>query len=149
MIGDRVAYILDADLALVPQGATGELFVGGAGLAQGYHDRPGISAERFVADPFAADGGRMYRTGDLVRQRADGLVEYLGRIDHQVKIRGFRIELGEIETRLLDHHSIREAVVLAVDTKAINEKIMRGAAKPLGSLIAVKVFKPFSIAGRT
>ncbi|WWL46130.1 amino acid adenylation domain-containing protein [Pseudomonas parakoreensis] len=78
VIGDRVAYILDADLALVPQGATGELFVGGAGLAQGYHDRPGISAERFVADPFAADGGRMYRTGDLVRQRADGLVEYLG-----------------------------------------------------------------------
>ncbi|MGP6419790.1 non-ribosomal peptide synthetase [Pseudomonas putida] len=115
VIGDRVAYILDADLALVPQGATGELFVGGAGLAQGYHDRPGISAERFVADPFAADGGRMYRTGDLVRQRADGLVEYLGRIDHQVKIRGFRIELGEIETRLLDHASIREAVVLALD----------------------------------
>ncbi|WP_130903346.1 non-ribosomal peptide synthetase [Pseudomonas sp. Sample_23] len=115
VIGARVAYILDADLALVPQGATGELFVGGAGLAQAYHDRPGISAERFVADPFAADGGRMYRTGDLVRQRADGLVEYLGRIDHQVKIRGFRIELGEIETRLLDHPSIREAVVLALD----------------------------------
>ncbi|WP_367254171.1 non-ribosomal peptide synthetase [Pseudomonas sp. stari2] len=115
VIGDRVAYILDADLALVPQGATGELFVGGAGLALGYHDRAGITAERFVADPFAADGGRMYRTGDLVRQRADGLVEYLGRIDHQVKIRGFRIELGEIETRLLDHDSIREAVVLALD----------------------------------
>ncbi|WP_130901319.1 non-ribosomal peptide synthetase [Pseudomonas sp. Sample_11] len=115
VIGARVAYILDAELALVPQGATGELFVGGAGLAQAYHDRPGISAERFVADPFAADGGRMYRTGDLVRQRADGLVEYLGRIDHQVKIRGFRIELGEIETRLLDHPSIREAVVLALD----------------------------------
>jgi non-ribosomal peptide synthetase component F len=72
VIGDRVAYILDADLALVPQGATGELYVGGAGLAQGYHDRPGMSAERFVADPFAADGGRLYRTGDLVRQRADG-----------------------------------------------------------------------------
>ncbi|HWH90152.1 MAG TPA: non-ribosomal peptide synthetase [Pseudomonas sp.] len=115
VIGARVAYILDADLALVPQGATGELFVGGAGLAQAYHDRPGITAERFVADPFAADGGRMYRTGDLVRQRADGLVEYLGRIDHQVKIRGFRIELGEIETRLLEHGSIREAVVLALD----------------------------------
>jgi non-ribosomal peptide synthetase component F len=78
VIGARVAYILDADLALVPQGATGELFVGGAGLAQAYHDRAGITAERFVADPFAADGGRMYRTGDLVRQRADGLVEYLG-----------------------------------------------------------------------
>ncbi|WP_404483990.1 non-ribosomal peptide synthetase [Pseudomonas sp. HT11] len=116
IIGDRVAYILDADLALVPQGATGELYVGGAGLAQGYHQRPGMTAERFVADPFATNGGRLYRTGDLVRQRADGLVEYLGRIDHQVKIRGFRIELGEIETRLLEHPAVREAVVLALDS---------------------------------
>ena len=116
IIGDRVAYILDADLALVPQGATGELYVGGAGLAQGYHQRPGMTAERFVADPFARNGGRLYRTGDLVRQRADGLVEYLGRIDHQVKIRGFRIELGEIETRLLEHEAVREAVVLALDS---------------------------------
>ena len=116
IIGDRVAYILDADLALVPQGATGELYIGGAGLAQGYHERPGLTAERFVADPFASNGGRLYRTGDLVRQRADGLVEYLGRIDHQVKIRGFRIELGEIETRLLEHDAVREAVVLALDS---------------------------------
>jgi len=116
IIGARVAYILDADLALVPQGATGELYVGGAGLAQGYHQRPGMTAERFVADPFATNGGRLYRTGDLVRQRADGLVEYLGRIDHQVKIRGFRIELGEIETRLLEHQAVREAVVLALDS---------------------------------
>ncbi|MBJ2288110.1 non-ribosomal peptide synthetase [Pseudomonas sp. MF6755] len=115
IIGERVAYILDADLALVPQGASGELYIGGAGLAQGYHRRPGMTAERFVADPFAANGGRLYRTGDLVRQRADGLVEYLGRIDHQVKIRGFRIELGEIETRLLEHAAVREAVVLALD----------------------------------
>ncbi|MBY8971156.1 non-ribosomal peptide synthetase [Pseudomonas sp. P867] len=115
IIGERVAYILDADLALVPQGASGELYIGGAGLAQGYHRRPGMTAERFVADPFAAKGGRLYRTGDLVRQRADGLVEYLGRIDHQVKIRGFRIELGEIETRLLEHAAVREAVVLALD----------------------------------
>ncbi|MDO7895544.1 non-ribosomal peptide synthetase [Pseudomonas citrulli] len=115
VVGARVAYILDAYLALVPQGATGELYVGGAGLAQGYHQRPGMTAERFVADPFTGDGGRLYRTGDLVRQRADGLVEYLGRIDHQVKIRGFRIELGEIETRLLEHPAVREAVVLALD----------------------------------
>ncbi|NHC52712.1 non-ribosomal peptide synthetase [Pseudomonas sp. AU8050] len=115
IVGARVAYILDADLALVPQDASGELYIGGAGLAQGYHQRPGMTAERFVADPFAGKGGRLYRTGDLVRQRADGLVEYLGRIDHQVKIRGFRIELGEIETRLLEHDAVREAVVLALD----------------------------------
>ncbi len=116
VIGARRAYILDADLALVPQGATGELYVGGAGLAQGYHQRPGLSAERFIADPFADNGGRLYRTGDRVRQRADGLVEYLGRVDHQVKVRGYRIELGEIESRLLEHPQVREAVVLALDS---------------------------------
>ncbi|WP_191832697.1 non-ribosomal peptide synthetase [Pseudomonas fluorescens] len=115
VVGARVAYILDADLALLPQGGIGELYVGGAGLAQGYHERPGLSAERFVADPFSTQGGRLYRTGDLVRQGADGLVEYVGRIDHQVKIRGFRIELGEIETRLLEHPAVREAVVQALD----------------------------------
>ena len=115
MIGARQGYILDADLALVPPGASGELYVGGAGLAQGYHRRPGMTAERFLADPFSADGGRLYRTGDLVRQRADGQVEYLGRIDQQVKIRGFRIEPGEIESRLLEHARVRESVVLALD----------------------------------
>ncbi len=115
VVGARVAYILDADLALLPQGGIGELYVGGAGLAQGYHERPGLSAERFVADPFSTQGGRLYRTGDLVRQGTDGLVEYIGRIDHQVKIRGFRIELGEIETRLLEHPAVREAVVQALD----------------------------------
>ncbi|MFJ2980802.1 MULTISPECIES: non-ribosomal peptide synthetase [unclassified Pseudomonas] len=115
VIGARSAYILDEDLALLPQGGIGELYVGGAGLAQGYHDRPGLSAERFVADPFSQDGGRLYRTGDLVRLRADGLVEYVGRADQQVKIRGFRIELGEIESRLQEHADVDEAVVLALD----------------------------------
>src|SRR3546814_8511521 len=115
-ISDWSSDVCSSDLlALVPQGATGELYVGGAGLALGYHQRPGMTAERFVADPFAADGGRLYRTGDLVRQRVDGQVEYLGRVDHQVKIRGFRIELGAIETRLLEHDAVREEVVLALD----------------------------------
>lgn len=96
-----------------PPGVAGELLIGGDGLARGYHRRPGLTAERFLPDPFAADGSRLYRTGDLARYRADGVIEYLGRIDHQVKIRGFRIELGEIETRLLEQDSVREAVVVA------------------------------------
>ncbi|MDR6358181.1 non-ribosomal peptide synthetase component F [Pseudomonas psychrotolerans] len=111
-IGDRSCYVLDADLNPLPQGVTGELYLGGYGLARGYLDRPGMSAERFVADPFGS-GARLYRTGDLVRQRIDGTFEYLGRIDNQVKIRGFRIELGEIEAGLLAFDEVREAVIVA------------------------------------
>nr|WP_208604368.1 non-ribosomal peptide synthetase [Pseudomonas delhiensis] len=110
-IGDRSAYVLDADLNPLPQGITGELYLGGHGLARGYLDRPGMSAERFIADPFTR-GGRLYRTGDLVRQRPDGTFEYQGRVDNQVKIRGFRIELGEIEACLLACDPVREAVVV-------------------------------------
>jgi amino acid adenylation domain-containing protein len=109
----RRLYVLDDDLNLLPQGAVGELYIGGPGLARGYHRQPILSAERFIADPFA-DGQRLYRTGDRARLRPDGAVEYIGRVDHQVKIRGFRIELGEIESRLQQCPGIREAVVLAV-----------------------------------
>lgn len=109
----RRLYVLDDDLNLLPQGAVGELYLGGPGLARGYHRQPSLSAERFIADPFA-DGQRLYRTGDRARLRGDGALEYVGRVDHQVKIRGFRIELGEIESRLQQCPRVREAVVLAV-----------------------------------
>ncbi|MBV9790645.1 MAG: amino acid adenylation domain-containing protein [Chloroflexi bacterium] len=115
-IGRRSAYILDAAGAIVPVGIPGELYLGGSLLARGYLNRPELTAEKFVPDPFSAiPGSRLYRTGDLVRYRADGNIEFLGRIDHQVKLRGFRIELGEIEAVLRQHPAVRDAIVLLRD----------------------------------
>lgn len=110
LLGRRRAYVLGADLDLLPLGLAGELYLGGEGVARGYLDRPALTAERFVPDPYG-NGERVYRSGDLTRARADGLVDYLGRVDHQVKIRGFRIELGEIEARLHERADVREAAV--------------------------------------
>ncbi|EAA3799401.1 non-ribosomal peptide synthetase, partial [Salmonella enterica subsp. enterica] len=115
VIPDLSWYLLDGQLNPAAPGSHGELHIGRAGLARGYHRRAALTAERFIPDPFdtsAQGGGRLYRSGDLARDRGEGVIEYAGRIDHQVKIRGFRIELGEIEAKLQEHPAIREAVVL-------------------------------------
>jgi amino acid adenylation domain-containing protein len=115
-IPDLQVYILDEHLQLVPIGVKGEMYIGGAGLAVGYLNRPELTAERFINNPFSQKQGvRLYKTGDLGRYLADGNVEYLGRIDDQVKIRGFRIELGEIAAVLSQHPKVRESVVIAID----------------------------------
>ena len=104
-------YLLDGALELVPQGAVGELCVAGTGVGRGYVSDPLRTAPVFVPNPFGAAGERLYRTGDLARRRSDGVLEYVGRIDHQVKIRGYRIELGEIEARLHEQPEVRDAAV--------------------------------------
>ncbi|SIO25198.1 amino acid adenylation domain-containing protein [Singulisphaera sp. GP187] len=112
-IANTQIYVLDPGMRPVPIGVAGELYIGGEGVARGYLDRPALTAERFLPDPFGKPGARLYQTGDLARWRADGTLECLGRLDHQVKIRGHRIELGEVEDALHDHPSVLAAVALA------------------------------------
>ncbi len=129
LIGRPIAntqfYVLNARLEPVPVGVPGELHIGGAGLARGYLNRPELTAEKFIPDPFSREpGARLYKTGDLVRHRADGKIEFLGRMDHQVKIRGFRIELGDVEAALRQHPNLSDLVVVAREDTAQDRKLV-------------------------
>lgn len=121
-IHNTQAYVLNAHMQPVPIGVIGELYLGGKGLARCYLNRPNLTADKFVPDPFSDQpGSRLYRTGDLVRYRSDGSLEFMGRVDHQVKLRGYRIELGEIESILAQHPAVHENAVLVQESET-NQK---------------------------
>jgi amino acid adenylation domain-containing protein len=140
-ISNTQVFILDAQLNPVPVGVRGELFTGGDGLAVGYWNRPDLTAEKFIPNPFG--GGRLYRTGDLARYRPDGTVEFLGRIDQQVKIRGFRVELEEIEANLEQHSDVRDAAVVVQEPCPGEKRLVAFIIQKLGKPVRVDALRRF------
>jgi amino acid adenylation domain-containing protein len=131
-------YVLDEWLEPVPAGIAGELFVGGCGVARGYLERAGLTAQRFLADPFGEPGARLYRTGDRVRRRPDGNLEYIGRTDLQLKIRGYRIEPGEIEATLLRHPLVRQAVIVSEEERSGDARLIGFVVLTPGSTLSMQ-----------
>jgi amino acid adenylation domain-containing protein len=143
-IANTTVYILDRAFQLVPAGMPGEIYVGGEALGRGYIHRPGLTAEKFVPNPFSEQPGeRLYRTGDRGRYRADGNIEYLGRFDHQIKIRGFRVELGEIESVLSGHDAIAESVVIARREEPAGYRLVAFVVPRTGITLESKVLREF------
>jgi aryl carrier-like protein len=137
-IANTELFVLDAGRQIVPIGVPGELYISGHGLARGYHNRPELTAEKFVSSPFSREGStKMYRTGDLVRRLNDGTLEFLGRMDNQIKLRGFRIELGEIESVLGNHPGVAQGVV------SLREDVA-GEKRLIGYIVPAKDSAPTS-----
>ena len=124
MAEEARVYLLDENLQVVPIGVPGELCLAGDGITRGYLNRPELTAEKYIQDPFGEKGEKLYRTGDLARYRNNGTLEYIGRLDHQIKLRGFRIELGEIETALTRHSAVENCVVLAREDQEGDKRLV-------------------------
>jgi amino acid adenylation domain-containing protein len=143
-IGNMQIYLLNKDMKPVPMGVAGELYIGGVGVARGYMNRPDLTAERFVPNPFSAQkGARLYKSGDLARRQSGGAIEFLGRLDEQVKLRGFRIELGEIEAVLRQHPALAEAVVLAREETPGDTRLVAYIVAKSDSAATVNELKDF------